>query len=131
MIHDIICANCSTQFSLTEGQYNKHDSKMRFCGVECSSKYQRKLYAEMRERGKRCSRCGDVKPIGEFAKCAIGKKSPRPNKIYQYCHACKARYRMVFCNRVKMKCIKYLGGRCVKCGVAAGMKPPSAASDII
>lgn len=94
----LCCGSCNMWFEIAECKARKHKNRRRFCSVRCSKIYARRQMRDARANGKRCSRCGQVKSVKEFAWAAIGKKNPRPNKLYQYCRECKKRYRMMYHN---------------------------------
>lgn len=115
-----ICEYCKQEFKIRTCWVRGHSNKRRFCSLSCSMTSQREYYARVRSEGKRCSRCGEIKPITAFSVAAVGKKSPRPNKIYQYCIECKRRYRQLYHNKLKIRALIYCGGKCVRCGLLAG-----------
>jgi len=57
-----------------------------------------------------CIRCKQTKQLSEMHRTKT--------RVYGYCKSCLYRLQMIRWNRQKIRAIKYLGGKCQKCGFA-------------
>jgi hypothetical protein len=55
-----------------------------------------------------CVRCKQPKLLSEMHRTRT--------RVYGYCKKCLYRFQMIRWNRIKIRAIQYLGGRCVRCG---------------
>lgn len=113
-----VCEYCKMEKIISGAKYRKHKNPPRFCSLQCSKISQKLHYQKLQENGKKCSMCKLVKPIENFGSATGIIKSP--GKKESYCKDCNNKYRSIWSNRLKMKAVKYLGGKCKQCGILAG-----------
>lgn len=61
---------------------------------------------------KKCSKCGENKPVVQFH-----SRKDRPGTLQPFCKQCGAKAVSNREKRIKLACIKYKGGKCESCGI--------------
>lgn len=113
----IVCSNCGIEFCIQNYEYKirKH-YKHLFCSVGCMTIWRKANCSkpDLILINKTCKICNVVKDINEFTRMKIGKhKCGR----HGYCRKCLYKYQGCRWNKMKIRAIEYLGGKCKNCGI--------------
>ena len=107
----IECSNCKKVFIIQDYSFKERKKyKNLFCSNDCRTSWQRVNLRNNYISGKKvCSLCKVEKDISEFTR--------KHDKPFPYCRACLYLFQIKRWNTRKIEAIKYLGGKCIDCGL--------------
>jgi hypothetical protein len=108
------CAQCKTNFNIENYEYKRRKKRAKnlFCNFSCMSAWTKTNKSRPTDeiKNKICTICNEEKEINEFT-----RKGKDNNYRHNYCRKCLYYYQKRRWNKVKIRAIIYLGGKCKKC----------------